>query len=1330
MNLLRFKNALPVLTLLISGTVATARVKHPATGEIPHSMTVRNLEFEENKGQWIQEAKYRVNVPAGAMFITDKGFVYNYANLDDQEKYHHLAEEGKSTEGLIFHHHAYRMNFVGANADIKYTTEQKSTAYHNYFIGNDKSKWASKVGLYGVVHQSNIYNGIDAKIYSKEEMLEYDFTVAPNVDYKKIKLSYEGVNPALTKEGNLRIKTSVNDVTELAPYTYQIINGVEKKIASRYALNKNVVSFEILEDYDHSKPLVIDPVLVFATYSGGTAGPYYAYSTTYDDLGNMYTAALGTSASWPTTLNAYQTTYPGTNCDAINKYNASGSNLVYSTYFGGNGVTQPNAMRVNSLNELVIVGATLATNLGTTVGAYDNTANGSTDFYVARFNVDGTALVGCTYVGGTSTDDATMDIISGPSVQTGLTGSGILGPCELNFDNQNNIWVVGNTTSTDFPVTANAIQSTNGGAYDGVVFKLSADCSQLLYSSYFGGTSNDALYGIEFLSNNNVVVVGGTQSTNITTTTGTLHPTAPGGGWDGYIAVINPNQTALVASTYLGTTAVDNAAKIQIDESDNIYVLGRTMGDYPISTGVYSIAQGDVYIDKITPNLVTSLMSTRVGSSETPTSTSTLIRYLPTAFLLDICQNIYVCGLTPSHAAPTGTLPTTADAFSTVAKPFWFCVLEPNFDGLLFGSFFGIGTGDHPHAGTSRLDPTGIVYHSFCSATNGATSIGTPGSWSPTKLNTTNDNYSFKFNFEATGVNSNFVLDPAVSGNDTGCAPYQVHFLNTSTQAEAYTWTFGDGSSTSNVAEPIHIFNTPGTYTISLHANNDSSCITDDTAYLTITVMQVNPPDFDVHDTLLCSYYQNIDIGLTLNNPSIYNTIQWGPLAGITSANNTPTITVDPTVNNVYYVTVKDTIPGICGFSATDTVHIDLSPRVLDIINNDSVVCEGAVVPINAVGSAGYTYIWSPSTGVSDSTALTPSITINQPNFYTLTASYPNCPDTSVTLNIGMHYIPHLTVSPDKYVCQGTDVNLESSVTPYRNDYIYSWTPATPNLTTPNGPNTHFVADTTITYYLNIQTPIGCADDDTVMVTVYPIGFGSISPDTGYCSGTEGSVTLQANGGTSYSWSPAYGLSSTAVANPVANPPTSTEYTVIITNAHNCLDTEKVKVDVFPAAMLTMPDSMNIYSGESYQVEPGTNCLYFSWFPPSGLDATTISNPSMSPQVRTRYFVNATTEHGCAVTDSIDIIVKETVIDMPNAFKPGGANGTFKPSKRGIAQLIAFEVYNRWGNKVFSTTNIEQGWDGTYNDKAQPLGVYVYKIDAISDSGKRFTKQGTVTLVR
>lgn len=1245
------------------------------------------------------------------MFVTDNGFVYNYMSEQDLEHIHEMSDQGLDISNEIVHHHAYKVSFVGANSGQPYINEHKSTVHNNYFIGNNPANWRTQVPMFGMVTHKNVYDNIDLVIYSQKHSFKYDFVVAAGADPGKIALQFEGVQPKLSAEGNMVLTTSVNEVIEQAPYTYQIIDQKKVTVKSKYTLKKGVVSFEFPQGYNNAYPLIIDPVLVFATYSGGTGtgSGFYSYSTTYDSQGNTYAGSGAYNAGWPVTLNAFQSNFVSGQDVAVNKYNATGSALIYSTYYGGSGVDLPHAMIVNDQDELIVVGSTTSSNLPMSATPYDNTLSGSTDIYIVHFNSTATDLIGATYMGGTQAEPAVYSFTGAGA----LTSQNTTSPVEVNFDNNGNIWVVSATPSTDFPVSTNANQATLSGGNDGVLFKLSPDCSQLLYSSFFGGTSNDGIYGIQFNNAGNLVICGTTQSSNFPTTAGALQTVAPGGTFDGFVSIVNATTGVPLYSTYVGTDNTDHAVAVQVDDLDNIFVLGRTLGNYPVSAGVYSVGNGDIFIDKLNSTLSASILSTRLGNQQSAG------RYFPTAFLHDICGNVYVCGL----AASTG-LPLTNDAFLT-SGPFWFGVLEPDFADLLYGSYFGAGS-DHTHVGVNRLDPQGIVYHSICNINQYP--FTNANSFQPTKLNSGQDIVSFKFNFEATGVNSNFVLDPTIQQNDTGCAPYTVTFKNTSTSAKEYTWDFGDGSPTSTDTNAVHTFMNPGVYTVSLYATNDSSCITDDTSYMTITVLYTETPDLLVNDTTLCTFQQTIDIGVNINNPSSNNTIIWGPTTGIIGPVDQPVVTVDPSVNNVYWVTVKDTIPGICGFSSTDTIHIDLSPRVLEIINNDTVVCEGSAIPINAVGTPGYTYSWSPATGVNDTTLLEPVITINQPNLYTLTASYPGCPDTAVQINFDMHYIPTLQVGPDQNVCQWTEVALESTVSPYRNDYIYQWSPATPDLSDPTGPNTNFIADTSITYILHVQTPIGCADQDTVNVLVYPGGFGAIIADTGYCPGNQ--APLWASGGVSYNWTPAYGLSDTAVANPVASPQTTTDYTVYISDIHNCVDTEYVTVQVYPEAVLTLPDSVTVYPGEAYHVEPGTNCLYFSWFPPSGLNNPNISDPLMSPEVRTRYFVNATTENGCAIMDSMDVLVMETVIDMPNAFAPSGANNLFKPSKRGIAHLKEFSIYNRWGNKVYSSTNANEGWDGTKDGNPVPMGVYIYIIEGVTDSGKPFTRQGNVTLIR
>lgn len=1713
-----------VLFVLGLGTSAGAQGIPPQQAPVQQiALQKQGLDFIENKGQWTPEARFMAQVPGGSVFVTDHGFVYNYYNQEDINKAIGHDKDGHehqgTTGGEMIRFHAYKVHFEGASPDVRYTRSEQRSNYNNYFLGNDPGRWAGRVGLFGKVLQQDIYAGIDMAVYSQGQSMKYDFLVAPGANPAQIALRFEGVSPRLSPTGDLIIKTSVNEIKEQAPYSYQLINGRTVAVKCVYALEGGKLHFSFPDGYDAQYPLVIDPVLVFATYSGGTQSSFYSFSTTYDSDGGLIAGSQAYGAGWPATTGAFQLAFSGIQDVAINKYNATGTNLIFSTYYGGTNIELPHAMKMNDQDELVVVGSTTSTNLPVTAGAYDNSLDGLTDMFVAHFSSDGTALLGATYIGGTSiepqqfTFNAFAQIYAGAGLFNNL--GAITSPQELTFDADGNIWVVGNSNSADFPTETNPMFSTRtvyesicpgdtytfgttvlttggtyvdtfsaagcdsivtlhlqvkpyitktynadicagdsypfggqnltatgnyvdtfatagcdsivhlnltvnplimdtvslaicagstypfgslaltdagtytqtfptsgcdsvvtlyltvnpylrdtlteticsgsayvfgedtitiagtyvdtfktpggcdsivtlnlgsdtlttftfrdgycpGGSYtwagqvltapgtyydtfatancdsivtlilyekpyirdtiaanictngsypfgslilttagtytdtfatagcdsivtlhlsvlpnilnalsvnlcpgtsytfgsqvitaagiyiqtfptatcdsvvtltvavnpyithnaseyictggtylfgstvltapgvytdtfatdgcdsivtltlngpytntlsggiDVVLFQVNAACTDLMFSRFIGGTGDDAATSLLFNNDGKLVLCGVTTSNDYPTSNGAMQTTAPGGNFDGFTTIVDPYTGNILHSTYLGTNSTDQAVSLQVDADDNVYVLGRTNGNYPITPGVWNgNTFGDVFIDKLSPDLSSSLLSTRVGNLQGPQ------QFFPSAFLVDICQNVYVAGLNA-----TAGMPLTTDAFQTNTASFWFCTIQPNFTGLLYGTYFGVN-GDHSHIGVHRMDPDGIVYHSICN--NLQYPFTAPTVWAPTKVNGANqDIISFKFNFEATGVHSDFDLAP--QQNDTGCAPYTIQMVNNSTAAVSYIWDFGDNTGTTTDPNPSHTYTDPGEYTITLHALNPNTCITDDSSIMKIVVLKTEMPDITVKDTTVCNNVTSLDISVTINNPSPNNIILWEPAGGVLAGGNTTTATVNPNLFSDYYVTVKDTIPGICGFSVTDTVHIDLAPRVLDILTSDTTVCEGAVVQVAATGTPAYSYRWTPATGVSDTTIIDPLITVHQSAIYSLTGSYDNCPDTTVLLRIDMHEIPDLKLSDDETVCAGTEVSLESVVTPYRNDYQYRWTPNTPNLSDPLGPNTSFNADTTITYQLYVQTPIGCADSETVHIIVHPGDFGAASPDTGYCPGN--AAPLWATGGVSYAWTPAYGLNDTSLSSPVASPLTTTDYTVYIRDMYDCLDTQYVNVQVYPAAVVTIPDSVTIYPGEQYHIEPGTNAVYFQWFPPSGLSDASIADPMASPSVRTRYFVTATTEMGCTLLDSIDVLVKETVIDMPNAFAPSGANPLFKPSKRGIAQLKEFSIFNRWGNKVYSSTNIDQGWDGTFNGEPQPMGVYIYYIEAINDRGIPFVKKGNVTLIR
>jgi len=456
-------------------------------------------------------------------------------------------------------------------------------------------------------------------------------------------------------------------------------------------------------------------------------------------------------------------------------------------------------------------------------------------------------------------------------------------------------------------------------------------------------------------------------------------------------------------------------------------------------------------------------------------------------------------------------------------------------------------------------------------------------------------------------------------------------------------------------------------------------------------------------------------------------TFSWTPVTNLSD----PEIRnpfASPTSTTTYTVKVN---PGAVGCDGYDSITVRILPDHITVLNPDSVVCAGSQVSLRADADTNFSFNWSPEPDIVNPNAANTTLNAQTSGYYTLTASYPGCLPMPDSFYLEVQPVPRVNIGPDRYICTYDTIQFIGAVMPSNyNGYTFNWSPGT-DLNDSTAQNPVFSGDNYIPEMtLKVTTSIGCTGSDTMMIVVYPGDFLTASSDTGTCP--PAMIQLASGGAATYSWSPSYGLSATDIPNPVASPVTTTDYTLIGSktyNGHVCYDTQRVAVNVYPAATLNLPDSVQIWPGESYQMDPEGNGSYYAWFPPSGLSATNISNPVANPEVRTRYFVTSTTEHGCIVKDSIDILVNtETVLDAPNAFSPG--SGEFKIVKRGIATLQSFRIYNRWGNKVFETSNIDAGWDGTYNGQPQPMGVYVYTIEATTNTGRPFKKNGDVTLLR
>lgn len=806
------------------------------------NQAVLPLLFVPNEGQWEQPFLYKGISPNADIYLEQEGITYLVGDEANAGKIHEFKEhEGPNP---MLKYHVYRMKWLGANEKAETVRGKKQSFYHNYFLGNDQKRWKGNVGVFGNIDYKELYPKIDLHLSSEKGYVKYDFIVLAGGDPGNIKLAYEGLDGISIRDGNLLLQTSVGVVKEMAPYAYQYVDGVLKEVPCKYKLEGKTVSFHFPKGFDQSQNLIIDPTIVFATLTGSTADNW-GFSATYDQQGNLYAGGIANSLGYPTTNGALQVTYGGAAWDiAISKFNASGTGMIYSTYLGGNQEEMPHSLVVDNANELVVAGKTASANYPVTAGAFDPVFNNNFDIIVTKFNAAGTGLIGSTFVGGSGNDGVNIAAgFSGDQATIRFNyGDGFRS--EVIVDDAANVYVAGSTRSGDFPVTANAAKNTLGGNQDGVFFKLNPTLTTMLYSTFIGGSDDDASYVLALdTAQSHVYVAGGTKSNDFHTaaTAGSWKSTYQGGLADGYICrFLNSGAYPLQKATFIGTSAYDQCYGIQTDLENGIYAMGQTLGSFPVSAGVYSNPGSRQFLVKLDTMLTTAAYSTVFGSGP-----ATVPNISPIAFLVDTCQNVYISGwgggITPGSS--TNNLPITGDAFqpTTDGNDFYFIVFSKNAINLLFGSYFGSPVkSEHVDGGTSRFDPDGVVYQAICAScadvnTPQSSSFpATPGAYSATKGSPgTNCNLgALKIAFNLGSVDAEAQATP----NTSGCAPLTVNFGNTSTNATSYFWDFDDGTPTSTAAAPTHVFNSPGVFNVMMVAINPNACKTRDTVMLQIVV--------------------------------------------------------------------------------------------------------------------------------------------------------------------------------------------------------------------------------------------------------------------------------------------------------------------------------------------------------------------------------------------------------------------------------------------------------------------------------------------------------------
>ena len=549
---------------------------------------------------------------------------------------------------------------------------------------------------------------------------------------------------------------------------------------------------------------------------------------------------------------------------------------------------------------------------------------------------------------------------------------------------------------------------------------------------------------------------------------------------------------------------------------------------------------------------------------------------------------------------------------------------------------------------------------------------------------------------------------PVISlGNDTGFCQGDSLVL-TVIEPPGDTLLWSNGSS----GDSIHI-TTSGTYGITVR----NGCVSSASIVVTVTptpLVNLGP------DTSDCT-----------GTPIVLQSEYTYPAGAVyTWSDGTSGVTTTVTTTGTYWLQVMES-----GCPGSDTINVTILYDTFHLYNRDTAICKGHSVQVLAAGNpdGAQTYMWEPVAGIANVTAITPLITPDTSATYAVFVFYPGCPTFVDSFHIDVQPNPVVYIGGNRSVCDHDTLHITASVTPaWYTGYIYNWTPAL-NLDNTGSSTVVFTAGDTTEVILTVSTPAGCMAVDSAQLIVHTDSFVHYDTSLSLCLGD--SVQLKPRSddpGTGYVWHPAMYMSDTSSSTPWVFPLTTQLYYAVATSSYGCLDTVTANVVVLPQAVLHIGDSVTLYPGQTYQMDPQTNCSSFQWFPPSGLSDQYISDPLANPVVSTKYFVYGLTTWGCKAVDSINIFVDpNTLLAVPNAFTPGnGPNGLFKIIINGEATLNYFRVYNRWGNLVYSSEDINAGWDGTYKGTPQPFDVYVYEIEATTSTNVVFKKTGNVTLVR
>jgi len=692
MTIIRVLIQILVLTSLFVIPVGITGAALAETDRIAAAYPNLPLFFEANHGQTDPEVKFIARGAGYSIFLTPSGVTMTLSD--------HPASPGDSETGRLS---VVKMSLIEASRQPVMIGVDPQPGHSHYFTGRSCEQWQSDLPHFGQVRYQEVWPGIDLALYGNQRHLEYDFVVSPGADPGRIGLAFDGLEAMeLSSAGDLHLTLPGGQVIQKsAPIIYQEFDGARQLIEGKFVLSADrQVRFKI-GAYNPDLPLVIDPVLLYSSYLGGsgdeaghdivvdpegsayiigsttsanfptTAGAYdtaaspfgsdvfvtkldpagatllystylggagedHGYALAIDGSQNVYLTGFTQSADFPTTAGAFDPSHLGVDSDAfVAKLNATGANLLYSTYLGGAGDEYAYGIDIDGSLQPVVAGLTYSSGFPTTPGAYDSTYNGSGDAFVTRLNAAGTGLIYSTFLGGAALDEARDIVMAG-----------------------GHAYVTGATASLTFPATGGAYDLTRNGGVDAFVLKLNTTGSGLSYGTFLGGAGDETGYGLAVEATGEAHVAGTTSSANLPVSAG-AYDTGYSGNIDGFVASLDAAGAHLLYGTYLGGAGMDKALAIDLDGQRQSAVTGFTQsGDFSTTPGAYDALHGggnDIFVTRLRGNGAGLLYSTFIGGANSEDAN---------AIALTGSADAFIAGQT------YGSFPTTPGAYDpTAAAP-------------------------------------------------------------------------------------------------------------------------------------------------------------------------------------------------------------------------------------------------------------------------------------------------------------------------------------------------------------------------------------------------------------------------------------------------------------------------------------------------------------------------------------------------------------------------------------------------------------------------------------------------------------------------------------